>query len=680
MRFTSLTSEHFASFSAEDKPLEDIRVFVQTALLESPLQKKAIAGLMLAVEEAVTNIFRHGYLYGPGRVRLRVRRTRRWVSIIISDSGRPYSIDIDGPPDAKHLADTERRGGLGIYLIRKVTDHLDYQRNGDENVLTMSKRIHTGLRGSLSRPSMRRRVAWTGAIAVTVFVLVGAWLIQRQAAARVTEAFFSRWSQFGRAAAAAVSQHILNDRSDAEFDQLVVDLKEANPGLEYLVMLAETRLTPGSLDVRVRAHSESPELVHEHYVPPEGVPVGEDGRWIVGSDGGQIFHFSQRVRMGEHPVGSVVWGVPQRSLEGAVTSVLVGVGQWTAVALLGGWLLVLVGTSWMAKPVQRIIDTLRNGKSTGGEPPTLLSEPEEIQQVMAAFQDATASVAQTERQLAERDLQRRELEDSRHLQRALMPQGLPAISGYQFGAACRMARQVGGDYYDVIALDGGLWLIIVADVAGKGLPAGLVMTSFRTATRLLAPSHRSPKSLLAALHRYLVENHDSGPFVTACCLGLDPERHQIEISSAGHTPAIIRRAADGSVRHVNPPGRPIGIPLVGDQAFIESLGSEILRLDPGDRLLLFTDGLADARNGEGEVYGLQRIESCLQIMPTLSPKDFVTEVFRRVDRFSDGADAVDDLTLVVFDRVTVPVADGGASSSGHARLAEKADSARPVTT
>jgi serine phosphatase RsbU (regulator of sigma subunit) len=430
----------------------------------------------------------------------------------------------------------------------------------------------------------------------------------------------------------------------------------------------------------VRAHSESPELVHERYVFPEGVPAGEDGRWIVGSGGEQIFHFSQRVRVDGRPVGSVVWGVPQGTLAGVVNSVLLGVGQWTAVALVGGWLLVLVGATWMARPVQRIIDTLRNGKSTGGKPPTLLSEPEEIQQVLAAFQDAAAAVAQTERQLAERDSQRRELEASRHLQRALMPQELPAISGYEFGAACRMARQVGGDYYDVIALDGGPWLIIVADVAGKGLPAGLVMTSFRTATRLLAPSHRSPKSLLAALHRYLVENHESGPFVTACCLVLVPERNQIEISSAGHTPAVIRRAADGSVRRVNPPGRPIGIPLVEDRVFIEGLESEVLTLEPGDRLLLFTDGLADARSGEGEVYGLQRIESCLKVMSSLPPTDFVSEVFRHVDRFSDGADAVDDLTLVVFDRASVPVADGGTPSGGDTTPAEKPDAARPVST
>jgi anti-sigma regulatory factor (Ser/Thr protein kinase) len=468
---TFSTSEHFASFEAKNEPLEDIRVFVQMALLETPLPKKAIAGLMLAVEEAVTNILRHGYLYGPGRVRIRVRRTRRWVSIIISDTGRPYTMNVGDAPDVQQLADTGRRGGLGMYLIKRVTDHLDLQRVGDENVLTMSKRLHAGMRHPLTHSSMRKRVAWTGVLAVFLFVLAGAWIIERQATGRVTKAFYDHWSQFGRSAAAAASQHILNDRSDAEFDQLVVDLKAAHPGLDYLVILSELPLEDGTTDIRIRAHSESPEQVHEVYSPPEGVPVGGEGQWLVGEARRPEIHFAQHVRAGDRVVGAVVWGVPEATLSGSINSVLIRVGQWAGIALLGGWILVLVGATWTTKPIQKLVDTLRNSKSAGSEPESLMAEPEEIREVVAAFQEATESVAQTERQMAERDMQQRELEASRHLQRALMPQGLPEIDGYEFGARCRMARQVGGDYYDVLRLGDGRWLIIVADVAGKGLPA-----------------------------------------------------------------------------------------------------------------------------------------------------------------------------------------------------------------
>jgi serine phosphatase RsbU (regulator of sigma subunit) len=350
----------------------------------------------------------------------------------------------------------------------------------------------------------------------------------------------------------------------------------------------------------------------------------------------------------------VVWAVPANNLSASLNGVLLSVGQWSAIALIGGILLVIIGANLMARPVQRIMDALRNGKSEGSEPPTLLSEPEEIRQVLTAFKDAAESVAQTERQLAERDLQRRELEASQHLQRTLMPQGLPDVKGYAFGATCRMARQVGGDYYDIISLDGGLWLIIVADVAGKGLPAGLVMTALRTATRLLAPSHRTPRSLLSALHQYLVANHPSSPFVTACCLVLDPERNQLEVSSAGHTPALIWRARSGVVESINPKGRPIGIPISDDGAFGKGLGEDKVALETGDRVLLFTDGLVDARSEDGESYGLQRVEASLRTLSTRPPTEFVGEILRQVDHFSDGADSADDLTLLVLDRLDVP--------------------------
>ena len=670
MRLTSSTYEHFAAFEAKSEPLEDIRVFVQTALLETALPKKAIAGLMLAVEEAVTNILRHGYLYGPGRVRIRVRRTRRWVSIIISDTGRPYSISVADVPDVQQLADTGRRGGLGMYLIKRVTDHLDYQRVGDENVLTMSKRVQTGPLASLSHSSLRRRIAWTGSLAVLVFILTGAWVIQNQATARVTAAFFNRWSEFGRSAAAAASQHILNDRSDAEFDQLVVDLKAAHPGIVYLVILSDAPGADGKSEGRVRAHSENPEQVHEIYRPPKGVPAEGEGWWLVEDVGGPVLHFSQDVRIGDRAVGSVAWGVPDSILSASINSVLLSVGQWTGIALLGGLVLVLAGSAWTTRPIQRLVETLRDSKSAGREPDILLTQPDEVREVVEAFQAATESVAQTERRLAERDLQQRELEASHHLQRALMPQALPDIPGYEFGAKCRMARQVGGDYYDVLRLGDGRWLIIVADVAGKGLPAGLIMTAFRTATRLLAPVHSTPKSLLGELQRYLVENHQSGPFVTACCVALDPARHQLEICSAGHTPAILRVAGRLDVRRINPPGRPIGLPIRADQSFTDRLGSETVGLAPGDRLLMFTDGLSDSRSSEGESFGLDRIDACLRETPNLSSPEFVNEIITRVDRFSDGADLIDDLTVLVLDRTASFRSDLAAKSAELSSMSE----------
>jgi anti-sigma regulatory factor (Ser/Thr protein kinase) len=494
--------EHFAAFEAQQNPIDHVRAFVQAALLETPLEKKAIAGLMLAVEEAVTNTIRHGYMYGPGRLHVRVRSTRQWVSVTITDSGRAYSFDTDPALDARQLADTGRRGGLGQYLMRKVSDQVDYRRVGDENILSLIKRFRPAAQ-ALPKSGLRRRIAWTGTIALAASVIIGAWLIERQTTTSITSQFFDQWSQFGRTAAAATGQHFLNDRSDAEFDQLAVGLKSAYPGLAYLVILSGSPTVRAISELRIRAHSESPESVHELYAPPQGVPVGQEGRWLTNASEKPVYHFCHSISLDGRRVGMVVWAVPESQLAGLIQSERGRIIRWSLAIVLAGALLIFLGSNWMTRPIQKMLASLRVAGSRGIEvaPPT--AGPDEIREVVAAFNEATETVAQTHREMAERDVARREMEASQQLQRALLPRELPKVPGYEFGATCRMARQVGGDYYDMFTVGPDHWLIIVADVAGKGFPAALLMTSFRTATRLLAPSHPSPADLLQALHEFL---------------------------------------------------------------------------------------------------------------------------------------------------------------------------------
>lgn len=665
MALRPTTREYFASFDAEKSPLEDIRSFVQNALLESPLTRKEIASLMLAVEESVTNIIRHGYLYGPGKVRLRVRSQRGWVHIIISDNGRPYSIDAEAnSPDAEQLAASGRKGGLGLYLIRKVTDGVDYQRKGEENVLTLSKRLRQRIGDPLSKSSWRRRVAWSGVAIVTAVVVLGFFVFNAQMQSRRTSEFFSEWNQFGRTAAAAASQHILNDRSDAEFDQLAVGLKSAHPGVAYLLILSNDETNPGH--EIVRAHSEAPEDVHEAYTPPDGVALDLTGRWTIQRAGQEVYHFVQAVTVDGTRVGSVVWGVATTQLAELISAERTRLLVWAVIAMLAGWFLVVLASAWMARPVQRLMEALRHAKERGGETPSVSSaEPEEIRQVMAAFQEATDTVAQSERRLAERTIAQREIEASHQLQNALLPGKLPTLNGYDVSAVCRMARHVGGDYYDFIRIDDSRWLIIVADVAGKGLPAALTMTAFRTATRLLVKQHATPRKLLCALHEYLIENHPSGPFVTACCVLLDTAANGIEISSAGHVPACYYRHASSTVERLRPAGSPIGVPIDSGNPFEDRLKVQSHTLEAGDLVILFTDGVIEARSPDAESFGLEHLEQTMRANRGLELRPLLDEIIREVDQFTGDANTKDDLTIVAFKR-SLPVAAMADSSASSA--------------
>ena len=606
------------------------------------LGKKAIAGLLLAIEEAVSNIVRHGYLYGPGRLRVRIRATRRIVTITLHDSGRPFEVNWDEKPDPKRLAETGRRGGLGLLLIRKVTDAVDYKRVGDENILSLTKHIgppeaHRGHR------AFSVRVATIGMASLVLVTIFGTALLYLRNRGEIKESFVGRWQEFARAAAASATQHMLNDRSDAEFDQLVVGLKQTQPDVNYLVIVDAAGL--------VRGHSETPEIVHMSYNAPAGASPSQSGVWDIVDSSGSLYHFTELMSLDRRAVGSVALGVSASVLNAQLSSELwrLFFGALGVIAI-GGILVGLV-SFFMGRPLRRLGDMLRTAKSQGAVANiTLGSAPEEIAEVVTAINEVTEAVARTERQIARRDLAKREMEQAEQLQRTLLPLQLPEIPGYQAQAAYRMAQHVGGDYYDIMPVEGeeGLWVVLVADVAGKGFPAALVMTAIRTAMRILAPSRRDPVDILQSLDRYLSKHHPGGPFVTVVCGVLDTNMNTLTLASAGHTPALHRMAKSGTILRVNPKGRPVGVHIGGRHADI-SLGSQTINLDEGDSIVLYTDGLTEARDRSGDAFGTERVEELLRNQ-NADAASMLDSILVRLNEFSEGGSAEDDVTLLVLRR------------------------------
>lgn len=654
MIFSGHTSEHYAAFAASQESLDEIREFVQTALLATDLGKKSIAGLLLAIEEVVSNIVRHGYLYGPGRLRLRIRATGRVVTITIHDNGRPFEVDWQERPDTQQLAETGRRGGLGLLLIRKVTDAVSYKRVGDENILTLTKHIgptaaHRGHR------AFSARVAAIGMASLIFVTLLGATLLYMRNRGEIRDALLVRWQEFARAAAASATQHLLNERSDAEFDQLVVGLKQAQPDVRYLVILDAAG--------HIRAHSENPERVHSAYMPPAGGP-GAAGHWMVDDASGAWFHFSEAMTIDRRTVGSIALGVNQSALGAQLTSEIWRLGWGAAGVIAIGGILVGLVSFFMGRPLRRLGEMLHAAKSQGAVANiTPGSAPDEIAEVVTAINEVTEAVARTERQIARRDLARREMEQAEQLQRALLPLRLPEIPGYETQAAYRMAQHVGGDYYDIIPIDGdeGLWALLVADVAGKGFPAALVMTAIRTAMRILAPSRRSPVEILQALDEYLERHHAGGPFVTIACGVLDTKANALTVASAGHTPVLHHLAGSGIVLRVNPRGRPVGVRTKGGETH-NHLSSQTIPLDEGDAIILYTDGLTEARDRSGEPFGTERIEETLRANSS-NAGVMMAAVLSRLNEFADGGVAEDDVTVLILrrrshaDEISAPASD-----------------------
>ncbi|MEW5702377.1 MAG: SpoIIE family protein phosphatase [Candidatus Zixiibacteriota bacterium] len=638
-------TEHFAAFPAALDVLDDIREFVRAALWETPLDRQAASGLLLAVEEAVTNVIRHGYLFGPGRIHIRIRHTPHAVQIQMTDTGRPYEAGGRPETDLHALAETGRRGGLGVLLMHKASDRVDYRRDGDRNVLTLSKELHRSKAPAapFGRLRTRRRLIWIAGVALTGVICAAAYLSYRLAAGDLTVRFFSRWEEFARTAAASSVQPVLNERSDAELDQLAVGIAVPETSLVYFVIV--------DAQGQIRADAHAPQRVHEPYAFPDGVPPGPTGHWPVLVAGEKLYHFTADMTVGRRHVGAVVLGVPQAELGRPLGALRLRIVIGALVAFgIGGVVLggIMIG---VRRPLRRLRDLLGAAKSQGAQL-SAASPADEIADVVAAVNEVTAAAARSERQSAERDWARREMEQAEQLQRTLLPVCLPDIPGYQADAAYRMARHVGGDYYDILPLndDESLWMLLVADVAGKGFPAALMMMAVRTAIRLLAPGRKDPADILAALDRYLSRHHGGGPFVTAICCVLDTERHMLSIASAGHTPLLLRSHSGKSVCRINPRGRPVGLghTFAADDAD-GMRHCQSIELSIGDTVLMYTDGLSESYGRDGSALGLDRLVALVETT-TGDARQTLDAILTDLGDSTQGAPVGDDITILVLRR------------------------------
>lgn len=233
----------------------------------------------------------------------------------------------------------------------------------------------------------------------------------------------------------------------------------------------------------------------------------------------------------------------------------------------------------------------------------------------------------------------RELEEARLIQRALLPQSMPAVRGCALAARWTPASGVGGDCYDVHQFSDTRVAISIADVIGKGIPAALLMSNLQAAVRAFATPDAEPHRVCASVNRLLCRNIESGRFVTFCYAVIDTEARTIVYGNAGHNPPILMRR-NGSVERLATKGLVLGVS--SDWTY----GTGECRLEPGDRLVCFTDGLTEAESPAGEEFGDGRLIESIRAARETSADDLVRVISDAIAEWCGGAPQ-DDATLVV---------------------------------
>jgi serine phosphatase RsbU (regulator of sigma subunit) len=245
--------------------------------------------------------------------------------------------------------------------------------------------------------------------------------------------------------------------------------------------------------------------------------------------------------------------------------------------------------------------------------------------------------------------QRREkdMEIAHEIQLALLPRRLPKVAGYEFSAWYETAQQIGGDYYDFIELPQQRLAVLLGDVAGKGVAGALVMVKFSVEARVCLEGEPDLAAAVSKLNALMTRASLSDRFVTLVAALLDPAKHAITLVNAGHPSPLLCRYATGKVEKVAPPD--VAGPPIGITDSYSYTGREV-SLEPGDNLLLFSDGVMDALDAQGQPFRTRGIYAVLENQK-LSAIETGQRLKQAVKRHASGCSQNDDISVVCLGRV-----------------------------
>jgi sigma-B regulation protein RsbU (phosphoserine phosphatase) len=255
--------------------------------------------------------------------------------------------------------------------------------------------------------------------------------------------------------------------------------------------------------------------------------------------------------------------------------------------------------------------------------------------------------AQIYNQLTEKKKLDHDIEVAREIQRILLPSQAPVVEGFNCAALNIPAQQVSGDYFDFIQVDAHRWGVAVADVSGKGVPASIIMAMCRSVLRSKAPGNSSPAQVLREVNRQLYPDIREDMFITMIYLIMDPSGTLI-LARAGHESALWCRNQFKQIEIIEAPGMALGIDP-GD-VFDEVIKDVTVDLSPLDTVVVYTDGINEALDDEGNEFGQEQLKEVLQAAGPRSVDFLVKTIVERVQNFSSGHPQNDDITLAAVQR------------------------------
>lgn len=303
-------------------------------------------------------------------------------------------------------------------------------------------------------------------------------------------------------------------------------------------------------------------------------------------------------------------------------------------------------TKFIVQPIMKIAKGAEEIGNGNLEYKISVNTRDELEFLARQFNIMTERLAEAQKIMLEQERLKYELDIATSIQNSLIPQKIPSIKGISISAYYKSAKEVGGDYYDFFKLDNNRLGFIIADVSGKGVPGAMVMVMVRSILRSQVYANKTAFHTLVNTNKLIYNDIREGMFVTAFYGIIDASQLLLQFVNAGHNPLIILRAGTDRCETFTEPGIPLGIQ--SPEVFEQALRGKFLKLQKGDLIIQYTDGITEARNSNKDEYGLKRLTEIVIKNRQVRSDILIKEIIKDVKIFCGDTPQHDDIAIIAI--------------------------------
>ncbi len=636
--------------------LIEVRTFIEHIGKKYKISEKVVNSFKLVADEVCTNIIRHGYQnVKDGKITIRAIIRRLSLTVVIIDQGKSFDPRQIKNPDLNQYVKIGKKGGLGIFMMRKLMDDIQYNLTSHGNELRLTKMLEeieeSRVLSWFNSLSLRQKYFIFTSLAMLLLTCAAFFIFVHGIEDDIRNEVFTSAAAI-TADFAKINYEPLKEGHTLILAENAKSFRETRPEMVRSVLLTKENGEIAAL-YPLQRELINQKMVLDNFDPiTPKIDLGEVAIYRSIEDGTTYYYFAAPVKpeIGYiKPIGYALLKIDTNFIHNKITGERKDWLLFLVIMLVLGTAGVYFLVTRITQPFHKLAEWVRQvARGQVDQDEIDIDARDEIGEIAQAFSEVTNKFREVQANMIEQQRLKKELQVAQEIQQMLLPNDFPDVVGYDITSYYQSAKEVGGDLFDFMEVDDQSIGICVADVSGKGIPGSLVMTMIRTSLRLETRGNKNPADILTKVNGFVTDDIRRGMFVTMFYVILDSRERMVSFASAGHNPMILYRGKSKETFYLNPSGFPVGITLPDIRLFGERIQADRIRLHPDDILVLYTDGVTEAMNAKRELYGEERFLAAIRKYGHLDVVEFVKAIKNDILNFTGGFEQNDDITLVAI--------------------------------